>query len=431
MPSKHPLSHWLRNTWFILRNLILFALILLLVNGSAVPIGDLASQVRAYTHPMEFDFVTWTLDAFVVKLADWGFGVTHFLDPDAQTNLVREYLHQVQIVQDLTTNLTLTYTDPSVADPESAGRSLRKELTRAQARLDSLASLAETTLQSQLMDIIAESDLAVLGQVLPPSLFRATTIPYSLILSPRTEINQVLDISLQPGMTVEAMEKLEESITADLDYAALVVPIGGIGTYPTMVMQSTDLVWLTEVIAHEWVHNYLTLRPLGMNYYTTPELRTINETTASLVGEELGLLILKKYYPDWVPEEISPEIIPMDKEITEPEPAEFDYRAEMRITREEADRLLSEGKITEAETYLEARRAFFWENGYAIRKLNQAYFAFYGAYNDDPGGGAAGEDPVGPAVQAYRAQFDTLAEFLESIARVDSYEELLSMLESS
>ena len=305
MPSKHPLSHWLRNAWFILRNLILFALILLLVNGSAVPIGDLASQVRAYTHPMEFDFVTWTLDAFVVKLADWGFGVTHFLDPDAQTNLVREYLHQVQIVQDLTTNLSLTYIDPSVADPESAGRSLRQELTRAQARLDSLASLAETILQSQLMDIIAESDLAVLGQVLPPSLFRATTIPYSLILSPRTEINQVLDISLQPGMTVEVMEKLEESITTDLDYAALVVPIGGIGTYPTMVMQSTDLVWLTEVIAHEWVHNYLTLRPLGMNYYTTPELRTINETTASLVGEELGLLILKKYYPDWVPRKLA------------------------------------------------------------------------------------------------------------------------------
>ena len=42
---------------------------------------------------------------------------------------------------------------------------------------------------------------------------------------------------------------------------------------------------------------------------------------------------------------------------------------------------------------MEARREIFWQNGYAIRKLNQAYFAFYGAYADIPGG-PAGEDPV-------------------------------------
>ena len=75
---------------------------------------------------------------------------------------------------------------------------------------------------------------------------------------------------------------------------------------------------------------------------------------------------------------------------------------------------------------MNARRQVFWDNGYLIRKLNQAYFAFYGAYNDTPGGGAAGEDPVGPAVQSYRAQFDSLADFLRTISWVDSYAELLS-----
>jgi hypothetical protein len=96
----------------------------------------------------------------------------------------------------------------------------------------------------------------------------------------------------------------------------------------------------------------------------------------------------------------------------------------MRVTRQEVDRLLAEGKIEEAESYMEMRRQVFWENGYLIRKLNQAYFAFYGAYNDTPGGGAAGEDPVGPAVQAYRERFDSLADFLRSIAWVDSFAEL-------
>jgi hypothetical protein len=188
----------------------------------------------------------------------------------------------------------------------------------------------------------------------------------------------------------------------------------------------TDIAWLTEAIAHEWTHNYLTLRPLGLNYETTPELRTINETTASLVGKELSQLILEKYYPEAVTVEPAAPVTTSETEETAAEPEAFVYRTEMRITREEVDRLLAAGKVEEAEAYMEARRQVFWENGYLIRKLNQAYFAFYGAYNDTPGGGAAGEDPVGPAVQTYRAQFDSLAEFLRTIAWVDSYAELLT-----
>ena len=429
MSSKRPLLYWLRQAWFVLRNLVLFALVLLVITSSTVPVGDFSSQVRAYTLPIEFDFITWTVDAFSAKLSEWGFGLTRFMDMEAQSDLVRTYLQQVQTVQALDADLILIYSNPNIADPDQASQSLREELAQTQDRLDTLAPQAEAILQSQLMAIISESGLDVLGQVLPPSLFEATAIPSSLIISPRTEVEQVLDISLQPGMTVEAMEQLEKSIYKNLDYSALVVPIGGIGTYPTMVMQSTNLVWLTEVIAHEWVHNYLTLHPLGINYYTTPELRTINETTASLVGEELGLLILRKYYPDLVPIETNQETLPPEAETTEPDPNAFNYQTEMRITRQEVDRLLAEGKVTEAETYMEARRAFFWENGYAIRKLNQAYFAFYGAYNDQPGGGAAGEDPVGPAVQAFRTRYDTLADFLRAIAQVDSYDELLSLLE--
>jgi hypothetical protein len=220
------------------------------------------------------------------------------------------------------------------------------------------------------------------------------------------------------------MEKLEDRIFADLDHAALVVPIGGVGTYPTMVSQTTNLVWLTETISHEWVHNFLALRPLGINYYTSDVLRTINETTASLAGKELGMLILAKYYPEFLPAPSSSSQV----QPSEPEQASFNYQVEMRNTRVEVDRLLTEGKVEEAETYMEARRGFFWENGYLIRKLNQAYFAFYGAYNDVAGGGAAGKDPVGPAVVAYREQFSCVGDFLKSIAWVKSFGELLERL---
>jgi hypothetical protein len=227
------------------------------------------------------------------------------------------------------------------------------------------------------------------------------------------------------------MIELEESIANELDVSALVVSIGGVGVYPTMILSTTDLVWLTETTAHEWTHNYLTLRPLGLNYETSPELRTINETVASIAGKEIGRVFLEKYYPELLPEVLPAESTStpaesLDEDLPGNQP-EFDFRKEMRITREKTDQLLAEGKVEQAEAYMESRRKYLWENGYQIRKLNQAYFAFHGAYADEPGG-AAGDDPVGDAVRRFRAQSASLSEFINRISWITSYEELQNLL---
>jgi hypothetical protein len=97
----------------------------------------------------------------------------------------------------------------------------------------------------------------------------------------------------------------------------------------------------------------------------------------------------------------------------------------MHITRVAVDNLLLEGKIGAAEEYMEMRRKFFWDNGYAIRKLNQAYFAFHGAYADEPGGAAgAAEDPVGSAVRLLRSQSPSLSAFINQISWMVSFEQL-------
>ena len=102
----------------------------------------------------------------------------------------------------------------------------------------------------------------------------------------------------------------------------------------------------------------------------------------------------------------------------------------MYETRNTVDELLKQGRIEEAEEYMEMRRQFFWENGYRLRKINQAYFAFYGAYADSPGG-AAGEDPVGEAVRNLRANSSSLEEFINRIAWVTSFDQLLEILADS
>jgi hypothetical protein len=152
-------------------------------------------------------------------------------------------------------------------------------------------------------------------------------------------------------------------------------------------------------------------------------LRTINETAASIAGNEIGLALVTRYYPELAPAPPPPpqeEPAPSDEPAPEPV---FSFNAEMRLTRMRVDELLAEGKVEEAEAYMEERRQFLWENGYHIRKLNQAYFAFYGAYADEPGG-AAGEDPVGAAVRDLRLQSASLADFLNRISWMTSFDQL-------
>ena len=107
----------------------------------------------------------------------------------------------------------------------------------------------------------------------------------------------------------------------------------------------------------------------------------------------------------------------------------FNFNREMHLTRVTVDMLLANGNIDKAEEYLDQRRQFFWENGYRIRRLNQAYFAFHGSYADSPYS-AAGKDPVGAAVRTLRERSRSLGDFLSRISRLSSYDQLVQLLSS-
>lgn len=405
-----------------------FLLIAVVPMQRAVPEpGDTVEIVRAYTREIEFDFVAWTLDSLGGKFAMKSFGAVEHLPEEAQKEAVLEYLVLVQKIEEAENNLAEFYGSPDLEDPESASEPLRRELDRLYEERDSLFPLAEAVLQYQVSVIVAEAGLGYGGQSFPPVLYKITPLPKALIISPRDVIRQDADISLQPDITLDEIVDLENQVENNLEYSALVTNIGGVGLYPTMVMRTRNLNWLAEVVSHEWIHNYLTLRPLGINYLTSPELRTMNETVASLAGKELGAIIIERYYPEFAPEPTPPveESIEGDELVVEPETEQplFDFRAEMRETRLTVDDMLAEGKIEEAEAYMEERRQVFWENGYHIRKLNQAYFAFHGAYADIPGG-AAGDDPIGDAVRMLRASSDSLADFVNQISWMWSVDQL-------
>jgi hypothetical protein len=406
----------------------LLGLAILLLGTSAIPPGDRVERVRAYTRDIEFDYIAWTFNALGIKLSQVALQSTSYLPNQKEPEIVLEYIDLIAQIQRDEAQLNSIYADPKVSDPATASADLRSELDELYRRREVLAPVAESILQDQISQIVAELGLSAAGQPLPPVLYHSTPPPPALIISPRDYIQQEANISLTPGLTLEQRVALEETVDEGLDVSSLIVGIGGVGLYPTMVMQTSDLNWLSEVVAHEWVHNFLTLRPLGLNYLTSPELRTMNETAASLAGIEIGQALVERYYPHLAPPPV-PDTPPADENRTPAEPPPFDFRAEMRETRVTVDQLLAEGQVEEAEAYMELRRAYLWENGYRIRKLNQAYFAFYGAYADQPGG-AAGEDPVGEAVRELRANSPSLAVFLKTISWMSSFEQLQRAVET-
>lgn len=409
----------------ILSITLILLLAMVLLGASVVPPGDKIERIRAFTRNIEFDYLSWTFNALGIKLEQAALQTSKYLPPEKSRQVVLEYMDLISLIQERESLLSSIYADPNISDPYAASAGLRRELDRLYARRAESAPLVEAILQDQVAQVIADMGLSAGGQPIPPVLYHSTTLPLALIVSPREVIRQDANISLIPDLSLDQRLALEEKVDKSLNVSSLVVGVGGIGMYPTMVMQTDDINWLTEVVAHEWVHNFLSLRPLGVNYLTSPELRTMNETAASIAGKEISQVVLERFYP-----ELLPLPAPPNPEVKPPaEPPPFDFRAEMRETRVTVDLMLAESRIEEAEEYMELRRQYFWENGYRIRKLNQAYFAFYGAYADQPGG-AAGEDPAGAAVRQLREQSPSLASFLKRISWMTSVEQLQRAVQS-
>jgi hypothetical protein len=390
--------------------------------SSSLPNLDPFGPARAYTRSFEFDYLGWILDALGVKIGQFALDASSYLTPQERSAAVRQYLQMIGEIQQVSARINDVYANPSVKDPLAATQDLRLQLEALRGQRAQLGPVAEAILQSQVSEVAASLGLTLGGQPIPPVLYHSTPLPEALIISPRTVIRQDADFSLLPDLTVEQKDRLENQVDRTLNVSSLVVEIGGVGVYPTMVDETGDLNWLTEVVSHEWTHNFLTLRPLGASYLNSPALRTMNETTASIAGKEVGREVMKRFYPDLMPPETSASP-PQSGDSGSAAAPVFDFRAEMHTTRLTVDQLLAAGNVDQAERYMEQRRVFLWDHGYHIRKLNQAYFAFYGAYADLPGG-AAGNDPVGTAVRTLRSDSSSLAIFLNRISLMWSFEQL-------
>jgi hypothetical protein len=372
-----------------------------------------------------FNLVDWEVDALSAKLHAAITRPAADLNADEAARLVHAYLDRAErmaalereIAQLLAASQTAGLDGASIgasvgtaiAEPDVAALQTELDALRTQQQRDRAA--VEQVIQAQVSSEVAAAGMTLTGRTFPPVLFSFTEPPKKMVVSPRDRIATVYAHMLDEDIGLETIEEVEESIYEQLDLSAYITNIGGLGAFPTMVVDRASLEWILSTVAHEWVHNYLTLFPLGLRYAVSPELTTINETVAEIVGNEIGARALARYYPDLVPPPPDPYAEPPhdDREFSDPPP--FDFHTEMRETRLEVDRLLAAGQVAEAEAYMEERRHYFAENGHPLRVLNQAYFAFHGSYGTSP----ASSSPIGPKLEQLRAAVPDLETFLREV----------------
>jgi hypothetical protein len=332
-------------------------------------------------------------------------------DEDSADALLVRYLDLNRQISELSSDLDML----PAAELEATERDLEAALDERSDIENRVEQVLERRVAAAIKSLELNEALPLFTEyapVWPPVSAELGEPPGVLAVSPRDRIDLVDSDLLKPDLSRAEIVGIEAR-REDEQFAALVEDTGGVGTYPSNVRHRTSYEDALETIAHEWAHQYLAFYPLGFNYFDSNELRTLNETVANVIGEEVGRQAASLY--------------PIDsEEVSSPEPS-IDFRATMRALRLEVDDLLANGEIERAEERMEEVRRELAEGGINIRKINQAYFAFHGNYGDAP----QSSSPIGPKVADLRGTASSLREFLQLIRDVTSEDELDALLQAA
>lgn len=370
---SHPRTRWLAVAATLLVSALLW-------------VGLLQRQAWL-TAPHEFDGLTWELAAFPGK---WlrALGAPLRADPPAD-EAIRRYF-EVR----------------ATGDAEAA-------------RLEGAVEAAiDGKLDAALQDL---GFAAFLGKsVWPPVNTELSPVPRMVATSPRDRIRLERAVPLRSEQGGPPAEELERQVEAERPgLVAIVVPLGGLSTYPAIVTDGASYASSVQVAAHEWVHHYFAFSALGWRTLASREALTINETAADIAAAEISARVLARFGDPTRPGVVSPS----------PAPEAARLRRErddaLRDLRLEVDGLLEAGRVEDAERRMEEARLDLEARGFPIRRINQAYFAWYGTY----AARADSVDPIGAQLRELRRSAGSLPRFLDAVGSATSRDDIARLIE--
>lgn len=377
-------------------------------------------NLNSIVKPYSFSILTWESRVIPGEIIQWAHGWLENIDDEAV--IVTEYFSTVEQLKTLEREIQWVNSGTRQGDPAL----LENELTMLKERKLGLENTVERIIEKQIKETLAEEEIfnpiTSLKINFPPLNFKLERPPHLLVISPRDSIESIREIILKQDISIDEMEAIEDEADR-LGVSSLVVGLGGLGsTYPSFVTNEASLRFTIDAATEEWLHQYLFFKPLGILYTLdltglSPnyEIATINETVASMTSKEIGAIVYQKYYPQHG----------NSNNQGQAEESGFDFNREMREIRMTVDEYLARGEIGLAEEFMEEKRQYLASMGYHIRKLNQAYFAFHGAYADSP----TSISPIGPEVKKLREQSSSIKDFLDKASLITSRQNLIESLE--
>ena len=383
---------------------------------------DFDAHLSSIVKPYRFSIAKWESRAIPRQASPRILGRHKKTDDEA--HVVTEYFSIIERIQTLESEIKAITAGNNPGDSAP----LEAELDRLREQKVALKGTVGQIIKKQIKKTLAQQGIFNLVDRyirlrvnFPPLNFTLEEPPHLLVISPRDRIESIRRILLQPSLSLEEIEDIEAEADK-LGVSSLVVELGGLGaTYPAFVTDEADLPFIIDTATEEWLHQYLVFKPLGFLYLLDSigvpvdyEIIVMNETLASMVSKEIGTMVVENYYPQYGNGDHQAEI----------GGAEFDFNREMRNTRRTVDNYLARGEIEQAEEFMEQERQYLASKGYYIRKLNQAYFAFYGTYADSP----TSVSPIGLELKTLRSQSASLKEFLDRVAVMTSQQDLVNSL---
>lgn len=404
----------------------LLGLIVLLASVSAPsPRSDIPTGLFSATRDDVFSLVGWQVATLATRAGREIIGASVGVPSDGaeQVALVESHFANVTEIRRLRQQRDALFSRGDAAKQElpaieAALRAREAEFDRTRRPVETIvrrqisATMDELGLRAPLVALAPGDGWPVpFLRVSPPAFFTFQRLPLNIVVSPRDRIELVASLLLSPDLTTPEIDRLEAQADA-IGVASLVTPIGGLGSYPSMIPDSDPLRRALAVIGHEWTHHYLIFWPLGRAFFTSYQMRSVNETVADIVGDEIGRHTYERFYQP---------TNPPTSAVPPPQtgPPRADFGTEMRRIRREVEHRLAAGDVAGAEQYMAEQRQALVHLGWNVRRLNTAYLAFFGAYS---GGANRFESPL----RRLRASSGSLSAFLEHVRGLTEPDEVAS-----
>jgi hypothetical protein len=399
---------------------VILMLLIILLSGACQQVDDFNSKLNKIVNPYRFNIVEWEVRTLTNEFESALFGVKDYAIDDS-LNVVN-YFKLLEDISQL--EFQISYYRNTMDKEDLAA--MQKQLEDLKLESEAGKKEVENILEMQIRDTLNQLDLYWYKEIVglnisfPPINFSLEPPPHLLIVSPRDSISRMKEIILLQDLSLDEIEYIETEIDK-LGYSSIVLELGGMATFPSFVNNNAGLEYTISTAIEEWFHQYFFFKPAGFLYafnllgiYTDSDISTINETVAGIVSDEIASIVYRKYYSAYY-ENITYE---------NTQGNEFDFYEEMRNIRLAVDNYLANGEIELAEAFMEEKRLYILSQGYYIRRLNQAYFAFYGTYASSP----SSVNPIGDMLWDLRKTSAGVTDFIKIAGTIRNIEDLKSLI---